>query len=217
MKTIRKEWINWIIILIPFIFIALNWEKFPERVPTHFGLDGTPDAWGSKVTGLILFPSINIGMYLLMLALPFLDPRKKNYVLFEGKFRIIRTFLHLFLSFITLVVCFVSLGYQIDVGNMICFGVLALFMVLGNYMGTVRSNYFIGIRVPWTLENETVWTLTHRLAGRLWVFGSLGMIIFLYFFPGFKLAMVPFFLVITVVPIVYAYIKYKQLTPQKKA
>jgi uncharacterized membrane protein len=211
MNTLKKEWINWIIILIPFIFIALNWGKFPESIPTHFGFDGTPDQYSNKVTGLILFPSINIGMYLLLMAVPFIDPRKKNYSLFDGKWRIIRTVLHTFIAFITMITCLYSLGYKMDIGNMVCFGILALFMVLGNYMGNLRSNYFIGIRVPWTLESETVWSLTHRLAGRIWVFGSLAMIILLYFLPGMKWMFLPFVLLIALIPIVYSYIKYKQL------
>ena len=211
MKTLKKEWLNWIIILLPFVFIALNWEKFPDRIPTHFNFEGVADDYSSKVTGLILFPGINIGLYLLLLLIPYIDPRKKNYSMFEGKWRIIRTFLHVFLSFMTLITCFISLGYKIDVGNVVCIGVLALFMVIGNYMGNIRSNYFIGIRVPWTLENETVWNLTHRFAGRIWVWGSILMIILIYFFPLAKWLMLPYGIIVALVPIIYSYFKYKTI------
>ena len=211
MTTLKKEWINWIIILIPFVFIAMRWNEFPEQIPTHFGFDGQPDSYGTKLTGLILFPGVNVLLYLVMLFVTLLDPRKKNYALFEGKWRIIRTFLHLFLAFITIVICLVSLGYNVNVGSMVCFGILALCLVLGNYMGTIRSNYFIGIRVPWTLENETVWNLTHRLASRIWVFGSLLMMVVLFIFPSFNWLFFPFILLITLIPVIYSYIKYKQL------
>ena len=211
MKIVKKEWLNWVIILIPFIFIAINWDKFPERIATHFGFDGKPDDYSSKVTGLILFPGINIGMYFLLLLIPRIDPRRKNYSMFEGKWNIIRSFLHIFLSFITLLTALIALGFAINVGNIVCYAVLALLMLMGNYMGNIRSNYFIGIRVPWTLENETVWNLTHRMAGILWVLASLLMMILLAIIPEAKWTIIPFTLIIVIIPIVYSYIKYKQI------
>jgi uncharacterized membrane protein len=48
---------------------------------------------------------------------------------------------------------------------------------IGNSMGKVRRNFFIGIRTPWTLASEAVWYATHRLAARLMVAsGLLGLL-----------------------------------------
>src|SRR5205809_2888913 len=48
-----------------------------------------------------------------------------------------------------------------------------LFAFLGNNMYNIKPNYFAGLRLPWTLENEENWKKTHQLAGRLWFFGGL--------------------------------------------
>ena len=43
---------------------------------------------------------------------------------------------------------------------------------MGNVMGKVRKNFYIGIRVPWTLASDRVWNDTHRLAAWLMVGGG---------------------------------------------
>src|ERR1051325_3347005 len=211
MKRIKRDWFTWIIILAPFVFALVNWDKFPDRIATHFNIKGEPDDYSSKTFALILFPSINIILYALFLVLPFLDPRKKNYALFEYKWRIIRTVLHAFLSFITLATFFFALGYKVDIGMYACYGITVLMLVFGNYLGNIRPNWFIGIRLPWTLENETVWVMTHRFAGRLWVTCSLLMLPVYWFFPQMPWLLMPYIFFITLAPMIYSYIKYKQM------
>ena len=80
-----------------------------------------------------------------------------------------------------------------------------LFIAIGNYMPKTRRNYTVGIRLPWTLDNDDNWIKTHRLAGKIWVIG--GIIIF---FNGFVQIAVTFVLVFTliimiVVPMIYSY------------
>lgn len=209
---IRKDWLTWIIILAPFVFAAINWGKFPERIATHFGTDGQPDDYSGKWAGLVWFPSINILLYFIFLALPYIDPRKKNYALFEEKWKIMRTVLHAFLSFITFLTYFYALGYRIDIGTCVTSGIAVMMLIFGNYLGNIRPNWFIGIRLPWTLENETVWVQTHRFAGRLWVAASLVMLLLFWIFPGRPWMLVFYMLFITVIPVVYSYIRYKQLS-----
>ena len=99
-------------------------------------------------------------------------------------------------------------------GNVILSGVLILFMVLGNYFGKLRPNYFVGIRTPWTLENETVWLKTHRLGGKVWVYGSLIMLIAKFLLPMepfFIFIFIGFTLIIALIPIVYSYLLYKKM------
>jgi uncharacterized membrane protein len=66
----------------------------------------------------------------------------------------------------------VSLGYEVDVTRWMLAGVGVMFVVLGNYMPRIRSNWWMGIRTPWTLENEEVWRRTHRFGGRTFVAGG---------------------------------------------
>ena len=48
-------------------------------------------------------------------------------------------------------------------------------------MNNIKPNYFVGIRTPWNLEDETNWRKTHHLASKVWFFGGLiiGLLILL--------------------------------------
>ncbi len=217
MKTLKNDWLIWVIILSPFLFVAYFWDKFPSQIATHFGMDGQPNDYSSKVTGLILFPGINVLMYFLFIVLPKIDPSRKNYGLFQDKFKIIRTLLHALLSYITMVTVFYSLGYQFNIEYVLFYGLLAFFLVMGNYLGNVRHNYFIGIRTPWTLSNETVWKNTHRLTAKIWVGGSLLMMVIYPFLPQeiSGTAFMIFIGAIAIIPIVYSFLDFRKQTTGK--
>jgi uncharacterized membrane protein len=212
MKTLKNDWLIIIIILIPYFFVAYFWDKFPDQIATHFDMDGNPNDYSSKVVGLFLLPGINILMYFFFIILPIIDPSRKNYGLFLDKFKIIRTLFHALFSFVTMLSIFYSLGYQFNFSFVTLYGLLVFFLVMGNYMGNVRHNYFIGVRTPWTLSNETVWVKTHRFTAKLWVGGSLITMAVLPFLPKDitgKVFMV-FIVIVSALPIIYSYLEFKK-------
>ncbi len=211
MKTLKKDWLTWIIILSPLVLIIGWWNKFPDQIPTHFGMDGQPDDYSGKAFGLFMLPGINVLMYLLFLVLPKIDPRGKNYKLFADKYKIIRIVLHAFFTFIFFLTALYSLGNHFNLSLIMLYGLLTLFLLLGNYMGNVRPNFFIGVRTPWTLSNESVWVKTHRLTAKIWVFGSLIMMVILPFVPQPDYIILPFILIISIIPIVYSYLIFKKI------
>lgn len=214
MKTlVKREGLAWLIILSPLVLIISRWNAFPELIPTHFGLDGQPDDYSGKAFGLLMLPAINVLLYLLLLVLPKIDPLKKNYALFAGRLRIIGLILHTFFTFIFFITAFYALGYQFNLSLVLLYGLLLMLLLLGNYMGNVRHNFFIGVRTPWTLSNEQVWIRTHRLTAKIWVFGSLLMMALLPFLPHPEYAFLPFALLISLVPVIYSYITFKKLNP----
>ena len=90
-----------------------------------------------------------------------------------------------------------------------------LFAFLGNYFKTIKPNYFIGIRTPWTLENEEVWRKTHLLGGKMWFVG--GLIMALTFVLPESLSLYVFLgitAIISVIPIVYSYLEFKKIKNQ---
>ncbi len=217
MKNLKNEWPLWLIILFPYLFVLYFWNDFPKQIPTHFDVNGVPDAYGSKLTGLILLPGINVLMYVLFRVIPLIDPAKKNYALFQDKFLIIRTLLHVFLSFIFLVVIFYSLGYLINTTTIITYAVTGLLLILGNYLGTIRHNYFIGIRTPWTLANEEVWAKTHRFAAKIWVLASVLMMLVMVFISGKALVIAygVYIGVLVLLPLIYSYLSFKKINAAK--
>jgi uncharacterized membrane protein len=68
-------------------------------------------------------------------------------------------------------------GYQVDVSMVIPIVIGAMFVVMGNYMGKIRPNWFVGIRTPWTISSKLSWTKTHRLGGRVFILMGLALIL----------------------------------------
>lgn len=211
MKTLKQDWLIWIMLLVPFIFIAIFWDRFPDQIATHFDMNGKPNGWSDKSTGLFLMSGLNVGMYFLFLVLPKIDPKKAKFALFMDKYQIIRLVLHTFFTFIFFITTLPALGLNFNNALWVLYGVLVLFLLLGNYMGNVRHNYFVGVRTPWTLANEEVWTKTHRLTAKLWVYATLVMMVVLPFVPNPEIIFLPYVILISVIPIVYSYVIFKKI------
>ncbi len=215
MKTsdfIKREWVFWILILAPTFFALYYWPQLPDKIPTHWNASGEMDDYGGKWAAF-LSPMISVGVYLLMIFIPKIDPRKKNYDLFRGAYWVIRIALAFLLSLLGFITILAALQTKMNVGLIIMISILAIFMVMGNQFGKIRPNYFVGIRTPWTISNEEVWMKTHRLAGRLWVVASAITIPILFFIPSAMIAYVflPYIFVIAAVPIIYSYKIHKTI------
>jgi uncharacterized membrane protein len=143
----------------------------PEIVPTHFGIDGKPNDWSHRSTLIYLVGGMTLGMYLMFLIIPVIDPKDKIKAMGSKYFKL-KFVLMLTMALLALLIVRSALTGNIG-GNTIFLIAGGMFMFLGNYMQAVKPNYFIGIRTPWTLENETVWNKTHRLGGRLYFVAGL--------------------------------------------
>ncbi len=155
-------------------FVGWSGTEAGVAVPVHWNAAGEVDGYGSRWTALLMFPAITGLLTALFVVLPALEPRRQH--LAESAKAWFATFvatLALLLLCHGLVVGS-ALGRAFDMARLIPTGVGLLLMVVGNYLGKVRSNFFIGIRTPWTLSSELSWRKTHRLAGRLFV--ALGLL-----------------------------------------
>lgn len=217
-NIIKKEFIFWLIILLPFFYSAYIWNDLPEQVPTHWNIRGEIDDYSSKTFALLLLPLIGMGNYLLLLFIPLIDPRKKNYQLFSGTYRAIRLAISLFLLIIYFVVIRASMDSEFHFEKLVPVSVCLLFVVLGNYMGNIRPNWFVGIRTPWTLENEEVWRRTHKIGGKIFFFTGLAglMLSFVIPFNYFIFWFLPLILAAAIIPVVYSFIIYKKITAGKR-
>ena len=202
-----------ILLIVPFIAIALFWGQIPDTVPTHYNFKGEPDAWGSK-SAVFILPAINMAMFILLLLVPRIDPKKRVDLDNQGYM----TLVMLLVAFFFCLFGFQFLGFlEMPVPqNYIIYMFPVLFLVLGNYLTKVKPNYFIGVRTPWTLENEDVWRLTHRFTGRLWMITSLIFLVLMLLLSQFvALWMVlTYIAIVSIVPLVYSYMAYQK---QKQA
>lgn len=219
-NSILKEIMLWIIILIPFAYLGLVWNRLPEQVPMHFNIRGEADGWGSRQSLVWLLALTTIGLNLLLLLIPKIDPKRKL-VYMGNKYNQLRYILVVFMAALAGFIIYNSMhpegAFQFNV-LLILTG--AFFAMLGNYFQAIRPNYFIGIRTPWTLENETVWRKTHRLGGRIWIIGGLSLLL-LAFLPDGDLRQALFLVllgVMVLVPVAYSFIesrKQQQLEEQR--
>lgn len=212
LNTIKKEWYVVLIVLIPFLVSAYYWEQLPDVVPTHFNLQGEADDWGPKWMVALLIPIIGLFTYLMILLLPLIDPKKKIDSA-QKPVAAIRIFTSIFMTAVYGFVMASALGSQINFSSYIIAGVGLLILIIGNYMNSIKPNYFIGVRTPWTLESPEVWKRTHRLTSKVWVIGGLAMIS-VAFFPSIMNSAftIPILVgVLAIVPIVYSFMLFKKL------
>lgn len=172
-QRVRRDWPAWVVLIGGFVAGALLYPSLPERVPIHWNAAGEVDGYGSRLMGAFGLPTLNLGIYALLLFLPLIDPKRANYARFAGFYHGFRVLMVVFLGLMHVVALYAGLGRSVDMGLVTTLGVSLLFLYLGNSLGRVRHNYFMGIKTPWTLANEEVWRRTHRVGGRLFVLMAL--------------------------------------------
>jgi uncharacterized membrane protein len=139
------------------------------EVPIHWGISGQPDGYASPLVAFLFTPLITIGLVALLAAIPRIEPRATNLARSADAYRTAWIALVLFMGALQLMVVAAGLGVGVSMNVVIGIGVGVLFIVLGNVMTTVRSNFMFGVRTPWTLTSELSWKRTHRVVGWLFV------------------------------------------------
>ena len=206
-EKIIQELILIVLTVLPILYLGLNWSVLPESVPIHFDAKGEPNGYGSRFVYLIL----PLGIYLLMLVLPRIDPRKANYAVFEGSYYKLRLIMAVFFGVLNTTILWGIVHQTNSVQRFLPISLFFLFMLIGNYMGNFRPNYFVGIKVPWTLNSDEVWIRTHKMAGKLWFWCSLAGMALFFVVDKFEWIFIPLMIVLVVLPIVYSYVIYQQV------
>lgn len=202
-----NEFILWAIMLTPFIYLASIWNSLPETVATHFNSEGVADGWGSKNT-LIWLPFAMIFLtYFLMWLAPKIDPKKKLKAMGK-RYDQIRWVIIGLMSALSILIIYSSNMEGIQLNNSLLYaGIGVFYSLIGNYFPTIKHNYFVGIRTPWTLENEEVWKKTHRMAGPLWMIGGVLVVLTALLLPS-NLVFTSFIvltLLMAFIPMIYSY------------
>jgi uncharacterized membrane protein len=193
-----------------FVAILLAYPQLPNRVPTHWNIEGRANGYSAKWALFLLGPGLMTGSMLLFYFLPWLSPKHWEVDTFQSTYLYIMLVLVSMLAYFTSVILWVGLGRAVDVDRAIVGGVCLLFALLGNVMGKVRRNFFIGVRTPWSLANERVWNATHRCAAKTFVIGGvIGLALTVFGVKGW----LPFAVIMgaALVPVVYSLVVYKQL------
>jgi uncharacterized membrane protein len=157
------------------VLAAWAWQQVPAgaRIPTHWDAAGRPNGYGGR-NSLFLLPAIVLGLGLLFYAMPHIEPRRGHLLRSSRAYRSVWLATVVFLAGLHLFVVRMALGRgQALPPQTLSIGLGALLIVIGNFLGKIRSNFIFGVRTPWTLSSELSWNKTHRLAGWLFVAGGL--------------------------------------------
>lgn len=207
----RSRWLGVGVVAAMWIFALAVYGRLPAMVPTHWNLWGEVDGWSPKSWGAFVTPFIAT----VMLALPWLmrriDPRRANVERSVDDVRLIRNLIVLFMALVEGATLGAALGWPVDVTAVAMGGVGLMLAGIGNYLPRMRSNWWIGIRTPWTLSSERVWRDTHRLGGRLMVACGLVMAAAaLLPSPARGYVAVAAIAVMALVPAVYSFVAWRR-------
>lgn len=199
------------LIVLTLLAWLICYPNLPNEVPIHWGANGEVNGYASKLSALLIMAGLMIFIYILLSFLPKIDPRKENYKHFNKTYNIILNSILLLFFGINLLVLLSALGYDIPMRYFGPIAVGVIFMILGNFMQRVRSNFFIGIRTPWTLSSDEVWKKTHRFSGKLYFIGGLIMICTI-FAPEKLISPIMFtiIIIIALLPCLYSYFLFKK-------
>jgi uncharacterized membrane protein len=208
-----------LIIVAQVLVSAGTYPFLPPMVPSHFDASGQVNGYLPKLVNAILLPGISILLFLILRFatqvgpnLGFRNQRRAN----TQVVNLIMVGILLFMLVIQLLITAYALGAHVDISLVVCLAVSLLFIFLGNYLGKLRRNFWVGIRTPWTLASDIVWERTHRLGGWLFVLvGFIGLIT--SFFPPLRFfGLFAPIIVVVLVLVVYSYILYQRYTVEGK-
>jgi len=218
MKVRIAELIAFAIVIVSFIIAAYYYPLMPEKIASHWNAQGIVDGYMSKFWALFLMPIISVLMLALFVAIPRIDPLKKNIQEFRKQFDTFIVLILLFMLYIFLLTIAWNLEMRFNIVQFLAPALGILFFYAGVLIKHARQNWSIGIRTPWTLSNKTVWDKTHALGGTLFKISGL-IAVFGVFFPEIAIALVlaPI-IAVAVFLFGYSYIEFSKLEkkPAKK-
>ncbi len=166
MRTLRALYL---LVALMFVTGLVALPYMPNPAPMHWNIAGEVDGYGHPLMAVMIAPLIALAMVVLMPLLPKFDPRRENYPSFAGSYEMIMSALVLFFALVHGLVIAAALGWPVSVPRIMMVGMGLLFGVIGNVLGRVQPNYFVGIRTPWTLADPEIWRRSHRVGGRMFV------------------------------------------------
>lgn len=204
-----------LIVSAVFVAIAVGvavwlYPHMPARVPNHWDLQGQANGYAPRFWAVAFWPLLILAMAALTVVLPHISPKRFGMESFVGIYGALMLAGQGLLLVLGVAAMLAGAGHAVPMAAIAPLAVGVLLMVRGNYMGKLRSNFFVGIRTPWTLANATVWERTQRLAGWVYVLAGLALIIFALTgaMSGWWLAAV---VVVALVPHIYSYFIYRRL------
>lgn len=169
----KTEWLVLTLLVLSFGLSFYFYQNFPDQVPSHWNIQGEVDGYSKRGLAAFLMPLLALGMYVMFLVLPYLDPKKDQYSKFRAAYHGFKNLIIAFLFILYLLTGINGLGHPIDIGFFAPLMVGGLLVIIGFFLRRLKTNWFIGIRTPWTMSSEIVWKKTSRLGSGVFMVGGI--------------------------------------------
>ncbi|MEI6887252.1 MAG: SdpI family protein [bacterium] len=199
------------IILLNIIFLLFVYPSLPNKLATHWDINGVVNGYMDKDIGILFIPILAIALMLLLFFIPKLDPKYSNIKKFQGTYNIFILGLLIFLFYINGITILSNLGYNINMMQLMIPALSSLIFLLGILIEKSESNYTIGFRTPWTLSNSKVWDKTHKLGAKLFKISAI-ITLLTVFIPSIGI----YLFLITIISVsifltIYSYLQSRKL------
>ena len=217
MTTKTTSIITLVLIALALLAGAVLWNQLPDQMASHWNANDQVNGYISKFWGVFLMPLITLGMFILFLVLPGIDPLKANIAQFRESFNLFIVVIVVFMLYVHGLTLAWSLGHQdfkMSAAMLPFMGVL--FIAVGYMLKKAKRNFFIGIRTPWTLSSDSVWDKTHQLGSILFMVSGAFAIIGGFFggTTAFWLMFVPL-IGSSLFLVIYSYVLFRAETKTK--
>jgi len=205
-----------LIIAVMSITAMVLYPSLPASIPAHWGVSGAPDAFSTKSFASVFFePMIALGIYVLLVVVPFFDPLRRSLKLSWRAYNIVIDAVVGMQAVVFGASMVAAYDNAFDVSKIVLISVGVLFAIIGNLMRSVTQNWTFGVRVRWTLSDDVVWRRTNRLGGYLFMAAGAITIVCAFLPAPFSiLLMLGAVFGILVVTYVYSYLLYRKRHPE---
>ncbi len=200
-----------IVCLLPIVLSVVLYARLPEQIAIHFDNAGTPDSFVPKAVAAFGLPVFLAAINLYSHFRVTQDPKNENAAVS------LKTFSQWLVPLLSVVLLpatlFLSMGANIPIVLIAQALAGVIVVIFGNYLPKCKSNYTIGVKLPWTLDNEENWNKTHRFSWFVFVIGGVILLVNAFWMNLWYLV-VGMIVLLAALPVLYSSLLYQK---QKKA
>jgi uncharacterized membrane protein len=204
-------WLGALLVLISACISAWYYPHLPEQIPTHWNFAGQINGYSPKLWGVFQMPLFLAFMWLLLLILPRISPKGYRLDQFLDSYGAVLIAIMAALLILNFGFLRAALHPSSTPNSLVFLTLGMVLVIMGNYMGKFRKNFFIGVRTPWTLASDEVWARTHRLTGWLFIIAGLALMVNSVLGAHEIVVLIIILSIVAVVPIAYSYVLYSRI------
>ena len=142
---------------------ALVYDRLPERLATHFDLEGNANGWMSRPMGAWFSPVLALGLWAFIRFVPRVLPSTERRRLGESAAALVAALITVFMAAVHVLILYVALVPGASMARVVWIVLGAFYVALGLVLPRIKRNALMGIRTPWTLTSDENWARTQRV------------------------------------------------------